>query len=328
MSIAWHPDLSIFASEEYLKTVSGDYGWLGGFSSDGVLECILPYSVIRKSMFRLVRFPVETISLVADFDLARERRFLNSALSYFESINADVIIPPSFSSLFRTYPDRAVAAPYGNYIVDLEQTEEALWKNVHNKHRNVIRNATKKGVTVKSGIEYLETAYRLTLESFRRSARGAIDRRRVDSRMNFDAFSRQVLALRDQVRVLAAEYQGTVQCAAVIPFSRHSAYYMHGGSVDAPLTGAANLLQWEAMRMFRDMGVRRYDFFGARIDPEEGSKAEGISKFKARFGGAFVRGFMWKCSFGSLKYGLYTIAARIRSGGDVVDQERHKLKSA
>ena len=328
IAIEWHPDLPIYACEPFLKTVSDEYGWLGGVDDAGRLVCVLPYSVIRKSLFRLIRFPVQTILLQADLDIDQERAFLNSALQYFRSIGVDLIIPATFSTVFRTYPDGAVAAPYGSYIVTLAQSEEMLWKNVHSKHRNVIRNAMKKGVTIKSGIEYLPAAYELTLNSFRRSAEGFVARQRLESRMDYATFSRQVLALGDYVRVLAAEYEGVIQSAAILPFSNHGAYYMHGGNVASPLTGTGNLLQWEAIRMFRELGVRQYDFFGARVDPEEGSKAEGILKFKERFGGEFTRGYMWKCSFRPLKYGLYTLAARIRSGGDVVDQERHKLKSA
>jgi hypothetical protein len=328
VAIAWNRDLPIYASEPFLRTVSDEYGWLGGVDDAGHVVCVLPYSVITKSVFRLIRFPVQTILLKPDLNVDEERRFLNSAVQHFRSTGADLIIPAKFSTVFRTYPDGAVVAPYGNYIVDLAQSEEKLWQNVHNKHRNVIRNAVKKGVTIKSGIEYLETAYQLTVGSFMRSASGFVARQRLESRMDYANFSRQILALGDSVRVLVAEYEGAIQSAAIIPFSNHSAYYMHGGNVASPLTGTSNLLQWEAIRLFRELGVRHYDFFGARIDPEEGSKARGILKFKERFGGEFTRGYMWKCSFRPVKYGLYTLAARIRSGGDVVDQERHKLKSA
>ena len=326
--IEWHEGLSIYASEPYLRTVSPEYGWLGGVDASGRVLCVLPYSIVRKSVFQLIRFSVETIPLSPELDVDQEQRFLNRVVTYFRSTGADLIIPATFSSVFRTYPEGAVAAPYGNYIVDLGQSEEALWKNVHQKHRNVIRNAVKNGVTIKSGTEYLDAAFMLTLESFRRSAGGFVERQRVRARLDYDGFRRQTLAFGDNVRVLVAEHNGAILSAAVIPFSAHSAYYMHGGNVAAPLTGTSNLLQWEAIRLFRRLGVRRYDFFGARIDPREGSKAEGILRFKERFGGEFRRGYMWKCSFHRFKSSLYTLAARVRSNGDVVDQERHKLRPA
>ena len=308
--------MPIFASDRYLRHLGSDYGWIGGIDDAGTLVCVLPYVVVRKAMLRLVRCTVETIPLTPGFDLDRERRFLNAAVELFRSMNVDVIVPATFSSLFRACPDGAIAAPYGNIIVDLTRGEEALWQGVHSKHRNVIRNAMKNGVSIKTGVEHLDTAYQLTLGSFVRSARPAVERRRVEARMNREDFRRLVRDLGDHVRVMVAEHEGVAHSAAVMPYSEHSAYYMHGGSIAKPLTGASNLLQWEAMRHFASLGVRRYDFFGARVSPEPGSKAEGILKFKERFGGEFHTGFMWKLPFHRLSYVLYELAAWMRSGGE------------
>jgi len=326
VEISWHSDLSIYASEAYLRTVSDEYGWLGGSDGLGRLQCVLPYSIMRKGVFRLVRFPVQTISLGTGFDIDEERKFLNEAVEYFRLIGSDLIIPATFNTLFRTYPDGAVIAPYGSYLLDLQQSEEALWKNLHQKHRNVIRSAGKKGVRILSGKEHLETAYRLMLDSLGRSAQSFIAKMRARLRRDYGAFRDQVLALGGNVMVFVAEHEGVVQSCAVIPFSSHSAYYMHGGSISSPLTGASNLLQWEAIRELRELGVRYYDFFGARIDPVKGSKAEGISKFKERFGGRLKVGYMWKMPLRPWKTRLYSLAVRLRSGGDVVDQEGYKLK--
>jgi lipid II:glycine glycyltransferase (peptidoglycan interpeptide bridge formation enzyme) len=325
VDIAWNPELSIYASEAFLKTVSGEYGWMGGIDQSDKLLCVLPYSVIRKSVFCLIRFPTQTIMIDEGLDIEKEREFLNRVVEYFRSIEADVIIPATVNTIFRTYPDGAKAAPYGSYILNLNQGEEAIWSNLHSKHRNVIRNAMKKGVKIRSGLEYIETAYKLVKDSFRRSASGFIAKTRLEMRMDYDAFKHQVLGFGENVRVFVAEFEGVAQGCAVIPFSHHSAYYMHGGSIASPLTGAMNFIQWEAIRQFCELGVRHYDFCGARIDPEKGSKAEGLIMFKERFGGHLTKGFMWKFPLRPNKYFLYSLAARLRSGGDVVDQESHKL---
>jgi hypothetical protein len=324
VDIRWNPDLPVYASDAFLRSVSPEYGWLGGIDSSGALLCILPYSVIRKWSIRLVRFPVETVWLNEPATVDAERHFLNNAVAHLRSIGTDVIVPATFNTVFRTYPDGAIAAPFGSYVVDLTVEESVLWSKVHSKHRNVIRNATKRGVVVKTGIEHLETAFQLVRDSFRRSAEGLVGRLRVDSRMRYDTFRQQTLALGDQVTVFIAELDGVPQSGAVMPFSRHSAYYMHGGNVANPLTGSSNLLQWEAMRHFRERGVRHYDFFGGRVDPEAGSKVEGIMKFKERFGGPFRQGYAWKMAFRPAAYSIYSLAARLRNGGDLVDQERKR----
>jgi hypothetical protein len=315
--IDWHSGLSIYASEAFLKTVGDEYGWIGGIDDSGKLRCVLPYTVVRKGMLRMVRFRVETIPLGGELGVENEKRFLNSAVEYFGSNGADMIIPASTNTIFRAYPDGAVAAPYGSYIIDLGQPEETLWGNLNASHRRKVRLAMKSGVQIRSGLDHIETAYRLVRDTFRRSALPF---------MSYAGFKRMVLGLGENVKVFIAKYQGAVQGCTVIPFSNHSAYYLYGGSIPEPVTGATNLLHWEAIRLFRDLGVKRYDFVGVRIGPEKGSKQEGLMMFKERFGGQLVQGYMWKYAFCRLKYFLYCVAAKVRSGGDIVDEERHKLK--
>ena len=281
LDVDWNPRLPIFASDCYLRHLGPEHGWLGGIDDTGELACILPYVVVTKPMLRLVRFTAETILLKPGIDAEREKRFLNAAVEQLKSMKVDVIVPATFSSLFRTFPDRAIAAPYGNIIVDLTRGEEALWQGVHSKHRNVIRNAGRQGVTINSGSEHIDTAFELTRASLLRSAQGPVERRRVDARMNHGDFSRLVQELGEYVRVMVADHNGVAQSAAVIPYSEHSAYYMHGGSIAKPLSGASNLLQWEAMRHFANLGVRRYDFFGARISPAAGFESRGHPEVQA-----------------------------------------------
>ena len=174
--IDWDRHLPIFASERYLQMLGNEYGWIGGIDHSGNLACLLPFVVVSKALFRLVRFPVETILLNSNVDAEQEKMFLNNAMDHLRALKVDLIVPATFNSLFRTYPDGALAAPYGNLVVDLTKSEEQLWQGVHRKHRSVIRNAIRQGVTIKSGIEHLDTAYNLTLASFLRSANGVVGR--------------------------------------------------------------------------------------------------------------------------------------------------------
>lgn len=318
VEIDWNPNLSVFASGAFLKAVSDECGWLGGLTEDGTLRCALPYTIIRKPGFRMVRFRVETIPFGEQLRVEEERSFLNSAVEYFRSAGMDVIIPATTNTIFQSWPDGAVAAPYGTYIVDLDQPEETLWSNVHPKHRNVVRNATKKGVEIRSGMEHLNIAYEMVRDTFRRSKMGF---------MSVEAFRRYVRGAGEYVKVFVADYQGTLQGCAVIPFSQHSAYYVYGGTKPNPVTGAMNLLHWEAIRHFRALGVKRYDFVGVRIDPEKGSKQEGLKMFKERFGGRLAQGYMWKYSLRPVKSMAYSLAVRMLRGGDIVDQEHHKLSA-
>jgi hypothetical protein len=313
VNIEWHPGLSICASEAFLKTAGSEYGWLGGFDIGGKLRCVLPYTIVRKAILRMVRFRTETIGLDGELSEEQEQRFLDSVVEHFRAKGTDVIVPASANALFRTSPKGALSAPYGSYVVDLTQAEEALWTNLHSKHRNVIRNAKTKKVEIRTGPDLCEQVHQLVKTTLGRSKMGF---------MSLEKFRGFVSSLGDHVKLFIAEHEGKIQGAAAIPFSQHSAYYLYGGSVEKPLTGAMNLLHWEAMCEFRKAGVRRYDLMGVRLQPEKGSKQEGLMMFKARFGGELKQGVTWKIGLKPAKYFLYSLLARIRDGGDVVDQER------
>ena len=278
VEIDWNPELSIFAYEPFLEAVSDEFGWLGGVDHTGKLRCVLPYTIVKKAIFRMVRFRVETVTLEEDLSIEEERSFLSSAMEFFRSIKADMVIPATTNTIFRTYPDGADSAPYGTYIVDLGQPEEKLLSNLSSSHRRKVRQAMKIGVKILDGKEYAETAHTLVRDTFKRSS---------ISFMDFNSFSRMVDSLGEKVKILVAEHEGVVQGAIVVPYSIYSAYYVYGGSIPNPANGSMVFLHWEAIRQFRSLLV-----------------------------------------VATIAYYFYNQAARLRSGGDIVDAERHKLKAA
>lgn len=319
IEITWHSGLPIYASGAFLRTVSDDYGWIGGSDDTGKLRCILPYTVIRKAGFRVIRFRLATVPLEGELDLEEEKVFLNNATEYLRSTGVDLIMPGANAAVFRTYPEGADAAPYGTFVKNLNQTEDALLKEIHSTFRYNIRRAIREEVQIKEGLEYLDTSYCLIADTLKRSGQPF---------RKYEDFKKAVLALGKQVKILVAERKGVFQGCMVAPFSQHTAYTWYCGSRPEPVIGATHLLHWQAMQRFREMGVKRFDFQGVRIDPDQGSKQEGILNFKSRFGGSLVRGYVWKYSFRPIKSAAYDVAIRWFKGGDIVDLERHKLASS
>ncbi len=310
--------MPVFASEPFLKAVGDEYGWLGGTDDQGQLRCILPYTIIRKGIVRMLRFRVETIPAGAAFEISEERAFLNSAMEYFRTLGVDIIVPGTTNAIFRTFPDRADAAPYGTYVIDLSKPEEELWKGIHRIVRQNIRTAQKDGVAVADGTHRLAEIYSLTRDTFKRSHLPF---------MGHAAYERFVNGLGDRAKILIAEYKGVIQSGVVFAFSDYCGYAVYAGNLVGQHQGANKLIYWEAIRWFKQMGVRRFDFVGARINPEKGSKQESINAMKQRFGATLIQGYIWKYPLHPLKSLAYSLGVRFLRGGDIVDAERHKLKA-
>jgi FemAB family len=318
IKIQWNPGLPVFAKEEFLRAVGDEYGWLGGIDASETLRCILPYTIVRKAGLRMVRFRVETIPCGAALDVQAERSFLNSVVEYFRRAGADVIIPPTNNALFRTYPDGADPAPYGSYVIDLQQPEDILLRNVAKTTRSNIRAAQKDGVSIREGFEVLDPAYDLIRDTFRRSKLAFMDR---------DSFKRFALSLGENGKLLVAEYQGVAHSYSFFAYSTPCAYWMYGGNIQRHHQGAMKLLQWEAILLFRKLGVRKFDFYGARINPQKGSKQEGINLMKKHLGATLAKGYMWKYSLRPWRAWVYSTSVHVLRGGDIVDQEAHKLEN-
>jgi len=246
-----------------------------------------------------------------------ERLFLESAMKYFRSIGADIVIPGTTNAIFRTFPAGADAAPYGSYVIDLNATEDVLWRNIGRIYRQNIATAQRDSVSVREGLDDLEAAYQLTRDTFRRSDMPFMSRR------SYDRFLR---GLGENGKLMTAHYQGVLQSCVAYAFSKRCAYAVYAGNLAAQHQGANKLIYWEAIRLFKQLGVQQFDFVGARLNPEKGSKQEALNLFKKRFGTTLVRGYMWKYALRPFKSLVYSYAVRLLRGGDIVDRERHKLR--
>jgi lipid II:glycine glycyltransferase (peptidoglycan interpeptide bridge formation enzyme) len=201
-------------------------------------------------------------------------------------------------------------------VIDLGQPEDILWRNIGRITRKNIGTAQKEGVVVREGKEFADAAWELIRDTFRRSSIPFMSR---------EAFKRCIVGLGDGGRLMMAEHHGVPQSYCLFGFSRCCAYAIYGGNVARQHQGAMKLLLWEAIRYFRGLGVKTFDFVGARINPQRGSKQEAINLMKKRFGATLIQGYIWKYPLRPWRAMVYSLGVRMLRGGDIVDQERHKL---
>jgi lipid II:glycine glycyltransferase (peptidoglycan interpeptide bridge formation enzyme) len=307
--------LPIVGSAAYLRSKSSNYGWF----RQG--DLVLPFLVERRALFNRLVFTHQTISLRGKYDLSQERKFLNQVVVAARRLNVDFIYQPHATAVFSAVPDGAISAKFGSYVVNLEANLETLWANLHGKHRNVIKKAREAGVKISEGPHNLHACYALIHSTMKRNQKLSVSQEELERfRSN----------LAGNVSFYVASKDNVPQGAAVVVWSAgHTAYYLHGGTSEAPFGGAMNLLHWQAMSDMKARGVKEYDFVGARLQPVAGSKLESIQRFKERFGATLKQGYLWKYPLKPMRYRAFCLLARVNSmahgavyRGDIIDEER------
>lgn len=223
------------------------------------------------------------------------------------------------TAFFAAYPNESNRIPFGSHVIDLSQTEEQLWMNMHSKHRNSVRRAEKSGIYVRfGGISLVSDYLKVDAETWERSGRSSYGKK---------FFENIVKTMENKAVLYVAYKEEKPQASACFFMNRKMCYYMYGASITKPEPGAANLLQWVAIKNMKKMGIEKYSFVGCRINEDKDSKYHGIQRFKERFGGQLKRGYMFKEVLSPGKYLIFSKLYQIKNGcvmTDAVEQEKHK----
>lgn len=274
-------------------------------------------------VFKAVALPVECL-LIQNQHEESEKEFLNKVVSYLKT-NKKVhwIGPTSTSAFFMAYPDDSEWIPFGSHVVDLTQPEDILWNHIHSKHRNVIRKAEKAELNIVSGnseklirdFAYLD---KVTWERSGQKGHG------------IRCFESLIETYGEQIIIFCIYKEDEIQGGIILQYNKCMAYYLYGGSVNNVQLGAMNYLHWYAMLYLKKKQVRKYSFLGCRINEDENSKYHTLQRFKSRFGGELVSGYMFKVPCNSFMYRLERRLRYIkRNHGrqcplDIIDEERYK----
>lgn len=310
--------LPITAQEEYLKSITNyTYGY---FVSD---EYVLPFIIDKKFIFKRLIFTNESISINGcnDNSFVKEKDFLEEVLTNVSRTGASFVYQPNTNVVFSTFPKGAIEAEFGSYQVDLEKEEEELFSNLHSKHRNVIRKAKKDGIEIKYGLNLFEDFFEVYKDTLERQNRSYTPRATLKELAD---------KLSENILISVAYKDGIPQGSSMLLYEKNfGAYYFYGGSIPRPHIGSINLMHWESILKLKAKGVKFYDFVGARISPEKGSKIEGIQRFKERFGGHMKKGYLWKYPSNKFMYRCFYLIANLNAKirkleyiGDIIDQER------
>ena len=291
----------VFASQEYLSSLTSDFGWL----SDG--EQYISFVIKKKWIFKILIFTSSPFNDFSDKDFD-SKKFIKDCVDFAKiKLKIDYIQKPPTNVFFESIPSNVKSIRFGTFQIDLRKTEDTIFSELHGKHRNVIRKAIKEGLFVKKNNKKDVNVLNLINDTLMRQNL---------PKLNIDLFDNSITFY------YSVFHNNLIQGAAIFFWSAEGAYYMYGGSIKKPKTGAMNLLHWEAIRFFKSIEVRKYDFVGARNTIKKNTKIAGIQKFKERFGGEKKMGFTWKKTL-TIKGLIYENLVRFKTLSkniDIIDE--------
>ena len=220
----------------------------------------------------------------------------------------------SFHPLFTKY----------TFILDLTKTEDELLKNMHQKTRYNIRLSEKKGVTVeidnsdKAFEQYLKLTKQTTErqkfyahgENYHKLMWETLRISNVKSQMsNFDP--NKLTA-----HLLKAVYNKKVLVTYILFTFKDTLYYPYGASSDEHReVMASHLTMWEAIKLGKNLGLKKFDMWGAANvpDPKPNNEYFGFHRFKEGFGATLTE-FVgsYDLVINPLNYRLLTVADKLR----------------
>lgn len=167
-----------------------------------------------------------------------------------------------------------------NILINLEQSEEKLWKNLHSKRRNEIRRAKKERTTVReiSKVEEIDEIYLILKDVYRKAGLPLYHQS-----LFLNAF--KILYPLGWIRFFGAINQDKIIGVIVLLCYKGSIYNWYAGSYREYYNKYPNdLLPWEVFLWGKENGYKIFDFGGAG----KPDKPYGVRDYKKKFGGELV----------------------------------------
>lgn len=178
-----------------------------------------------------------------------------------------------------------------SFIVDLDQSEDILFKNIDSAKQRNVKKAKKGDLEIlvckgEDSIKYLDDFQRLRENTQTR----AISKNKQASMLLKSNEFFHTLMMQPNAFLLLGKYEGEVVSVALILQGGDTVYYHSGGS-DIEVnrkTCCSAYMFWKALLYFKDIGIKYFDFGGCPVSPSENHPAYGVYRFKKGFGGDYL----------------------------------------
>ncbi len=236
------------------------------------------YLHVRHGPVLPMRSPHWEAFIAALESLARQER------AWFARVNPQIEDTPGHRAFFQQF--RMIPSVLHEVdaerclLLSLDQPESELLACMRKSTRYEIRRAETKGIRVTRSTNPVDLAvfFRLYKETSKRQH--FVPHRGIQE--EFELFASE-----GNAELLWVHDQGRALCAAIILFSDGQAIYHHGASIPTKLP-ASYAIQWEAIRMAKNRGMRWYNAWGVAPADDVSHPWYGHSLFKRGFGGVEV----------------------------------------
>jgi len=290
--------IPILASKGYLESKSNDYGW---FVSENYL---LPFIIDKKLIFKRMIFTLECFALKENLTIEDEKKFLNGVVDVVKRDKlSDFIAKAQSYTVFNTFPDASVQAPWGTYEIDITGTDEEILASFNQSHRRALRKALKDGVEVKFDITPEDT-YAMVHQTVTRAGSLACPP------LEYFKISKENLG--DNCLYAGSFKDGKLQNVLTVLFDDYRAYELYGGNIPTAYKGSGQLLKYEAMKYVKEHSKAPiFDLCGARINVNPKSKYAAIQQFKERFKPQLKEGYAFKVVINPLKTKIFNLLVKL-----------------
>ena len=264
-----HPNGSIFQTpdifEVYLNTRNYEPLVMASIEQDELNGILV--AVIQKEFPGLVG-RLTARSIIWGGPLAKEnnQEIIGSLLEHYDLLVKRKAVYTQFRNLFdmKTASGLFIKSGYSyeehlNILIDLNFSEEQLWKGIHSKRRNEIRKAEKEGLTVDEidNPDSIRRTYPILKEVYQR-AKLPIP----DQSLFYNAF--KILGSKGYMKVFGAFYQDKL-IGTMYVFSCHKRIYdWYAGSFREYYRKHPNdIIPWAVIRKSKEQGYSVFDFGGA-----------------------------------------------------------------
>jgi hypothetical protein len=170
--------------------------------------------------------------------------------------------------------------------IDLSQSIDVLWKNIHRQHKRHILRAEKAGTTVSvsDNFENFHKIYKKFLKQKNYADQSGLS----IPTSNFMQKYGLLFIAENQGQILVGNLYFHDQENALLMNSPYQ-IFENNPEKKKLCTDASCFLQWKAMQFFKNLGVINYDFGGLMVDEIKiHHKMPGLNYYKLSFGGDVV----------------------------------------